>query len=164
MRFVRFRGETSIGAIADEVYADLSSASRKRAVTALLRANPQLATLESVRPGAILVIPEIAGTRLGAGSKADSPQDESADYLIQALNDYGKKLSNRHEEFESDVKAQQGVWKNRTVSRAVSKSREASKLMERITKSLSDRSKAAKDNFKRLEAAIKGLTTDLAER
>lgn len=162
MRIVTFRGEATINDIADKVYPDLNPASRKKAVTALLRENPQLATLDRVRPGTVLTVPEVPGLRPMPGRGQEGPADEIGNILSQALLDYGKTMAARHEEFEAQVKEQQELLKDRQLNKAIQGSAPATELAKRAAKSISAEAKAATEIRKRLEAAIEKLVSDLS--
>lgn len=162
MRIVRFRGEASVEAIADKAYTELSSPLRAKAVKALLRANPQLATLENVREGSVLVIPEVPGVRPAPSRGPEAASEEIGDFLSQALQDYGKTMAARHEAFGTLVKEQQALLKDRQFKNAIGASEAAKELAGQAAKSISAEAKAAIENRKRLEAAIKKLISDFS--
>lgn len=162
MRVVTFRGEASVNAIADRVYADLTPESRKKAVAALIRENPQLATLDRVNPGTVLAVPEVPGVRRTPGRGQEGPVDEIGDILSQALQDYGKRMAAHHDEFEAEVKEQRKLLRDRALRRAIRESAPAAELVERAGKSIAADAKAAEENRERLESAIEKLRADLS--
>jgi len=163
MRVTAFRGESSVGAIAEKVYEDLSPASRKKAVAALLKANPQLERLEKVKPGTVLRIPEVPGVRVTPGRGPEGPADEIAGILSQRLEAYGKSLAERYEAFQADMKDQATLLKDRQFLTVVAASPVA-ELAVRADKAIHTQAKAAEDIRERLDAAIKKLTLDLSRR
>jgi phage tail protein X len=164
MRFIRYKRETSVDAIVTGVYAELSAAQRKKAADAFLRANPQLATLGNVRPGTILTVPDLPGIRPAPSRSTESPSDEIAEYLIEALQEHRKKLRDRYDILQGDIEDQRSLLKDRSLGTAISGSDAAQKLRESANKALVDESKTAAESRKRLEAALSALTKELAKR
>jgi hypothetical protein len=164
MRVTAFRGETSVDAIAEKVYADLTPVSRKKAVAALLKENPQLERLEKVKPGSVLRIPEVPGVRATPGRGSEGAADEIADMLADRLNTYGRRLTARNEAFIVDIDKQAALLKDRQLQKTFDSSPVAKELSRRANQAIEADKKAVADTRKRLEAAIEKLTSDLRKR
>lgn len=157
MRILRFQGEKSVASIADKAYQKLSASARKKAVTALLRANPQLASLGEVAPGSILTIPEVPGTRPAATRGPEDPGAEITAMLVTALRGYGARLETRHAELEEDLGTQLRLLKDRGFERVAA-------LRDLAAKSIEGEGQAASQARARAKAAIERLAIELEAR
>jgi hypothetical protein len=90
MAVLVLKEEKKIADVVRRAYGDLKPADRKRAEAALLRANPQLAPLDRLAAGAILVIPRVPGlrapvarTELPAPDVVAAIRDEIGAYRVQ---------------------------------------------------------------------------------
>lgn len=92
MRIMLFHGEQSITDLADNIYACLSSKTHAVAEAALLKANPELKEIGSLKPGAILKVPMISGISFKADRNHADPIEQVGAALIRSLESYRSQL------------------------------------------------------------------------
>lgn len=164
MRIIAFRGETTLSALADKVFADLTPDSRPEAEAALLRANPQLARLDRLAPGAVLTVPRVPGLKPRPGRGLEEPAGELLADLARRLGDYGAQLSDGHEAHEADLKSQVDLLKDKQLKRILAAVPALRALADQAAETLRAEAKETVAARKQIAAAIKRLQADLAER
>ena len=162
MRVIAFRGERNVAAIVEKAYADLSPETKKLARAALLKANPQLKSLNKVKPGSPLVIPEVPGLKPARG--LDDPRDEITGDLVQSLKTFGETMEARHKEFQAELEEQERLLRDGQLKLVEKSSSSVKKLVKETSETIQARAEEAEDLQERLETALKELKSDLSER
>ncbi|NHN79654.1 hypothetical protein HA520_20635 [Azotobacter chroococcum] len=88
MRIMLFHGEQSIADLADNIYACLSPKTHAVAEAAMLKANPELKEIGSLKPGVILEVPRISGISFKADQSHADPVGQVGEALLQSLEAY----------------------------------------------------------------------------
>ena len=89
MRVTSLLTESSLTAIAERLYANLTDGSRKLAESALLNANPNLGRPDGFRRGAIIQVPTLPSLTLKTTDFAqENPVSQTREILVQALKGF----------------------------------------------------------------------------
>ncbi len=164
MRIIAYRKESSVEAIADGVYADMTPAMRAKAVAALVRANPGLTLLNRVKPGTVLMVPKVPGLRVAPRRAPDDPAEAVAETLDERLKAYHEILTQRNRDFQQELKTQASRLKSRRIRRILNASPVASDLAKQADKEIPTLVKKAAETGKRLDAAMEKLRSSLTRR
>ena len=113
MRYLLLRNEESVRDVADKAYKGLSAKARKQAEAALLKANPELKTFESVRKGFIVRVPAVRN-----GGKKDrrnliDPVEDIAHEMVENLKLFEISLTNKFTSLENRQKGYSGKSQGR---------------------------------------------------
>jgi phage tail protein X len=163
MRIVAFRGEKNVESIVDKHYGDLSATAKKKAVDALVKANPQLTDIRSVSNATLLRVPDVPTRRKVPRSK-DDPATSVLKVVDEALDDYGDRLLDRCKTRKADLKDQGTLLKNSKLKKVFDAVPELAELAEAATKATSDETSELAEREKQLKAALKQLAADLEGR
>ena len=161
MPIATYRGEGSVGEIADRLYTRLTPRQRVKVETALLRANPRLTDLDTVDEGTVLRVPDIPEIRAKASSDGGNVDAQIAERVARALKEYGERLGGRFEADEEAVKEQVATLNNRKLKAALGEAPQARELAAKAAESLKERSSAAKDRHKATKDALEQALSDL---
>lgn len=88
MDFVMFKGERKLADLVERAFGELKVADRRRAEAALVRANPQLAKLEELTPGSLVVVPRVPGIERRGKREVQAPASAVAGELSNTLKAY----------------------------------------------------------------------------
>lgn len=164
MPIITFRGEASVEALADKVYADLAESDRKKAVRALIRANPGLERLEELERGTVLRVPEIPGIRRAPPRTREDPSGEISDLLVERLAAYERDVGERFDALEKEVERQKRLLSSDQLRSALANSPDARKLAEQADEAVTREAEEAEGRRARLKTAVEKLKKDLEER
>lgn len=164
MPITTFRGETSVEALADKVYADLDEPARRKAVRALIRANPTLENIEEVKRGAVLRVPELAGARRTAARHGENPGEDLARDLADRLEAYARSLGERFDIHQEELARQARLLETDQLGSVLANVPEARALAEEAKEAVAGEAEEAKDTRARLEKAVEKLGKDLRDR
>ena len=163
MPIATFRGEKSTAEIADKLFVSLTPRQREMAEAALLKANPQLREIDSVREGSILRVPDIPELRPKTNRSLDNPDAQIARDVSEALRDYNSRLGARAEQASADNKAQVALLKSAAFKRTLGNVPELQELAAQVGKALDARARTVSDRQQAAEQAIKQLLKDLGK-
>lgn len=163
MRITTVGGESSIGALADRLYANLTQESRRLAVAALQRANPHLAKPGGLTTGVVVRVPVEGGLTLKAAAQDDDPVEAVLETLGRAAVEYQKSLTESATAARKDLADQAALLKSREVTAALGKSPDAKKVATSLVASLAQRNKELVEADKRVNAAFTALAKDIAK-
>lgn len=159
MALTTYRGEKSVGDIADKLYARLTPRQREKAEAALLKANPQLRTITSVRSGSLLRVPDLPELQAKLSrrrkSVGESPDEQVADTLADALEAYATRHTERVKAEQQATKTQLALLKSATFKRALADQPELQKSAALAAEALDARAKDRGSRHKALEIALK---------
>jgi hypothetical protein len=95
MRLITVESRETVESLADRAYADLTPESRRVAVEALRKANPQLRIGEALKPGMVVQVPDVPGLKPGPDTNAQDPAKDVLALLSNEISDYSKYLAGR---------------------------------------------------------------------
>ena len=95
MPIMTYRGEKTVGEIADKMFERLTPRQKLTAEAEILKANPRLADPSTLAKGTILKMPDIAELRPKTSRALENPDALLAKHLAQALDDFGQRFDAR---------------------------------------------------------------------
>ena len=165
MRATTLKGETSVGALVDRFFVDLTPETRQTVESALLKANPHLARPDAFKAGTVVRLPEIAGARIKATAAGQDPRAELIGGLREAVSAYRARLAAGLESENGDIKAQLDLLKQREVTALLKELPAAEELaagladsLKQSAKTLPQEKKLIDEAFARIEADLSSLT------
>lgn len=161
MPIATFRGESSVGEIADKLFVRLTPRQREKAEAAILKANPQLIDLSSVREGSILRVPDIPELRPKTNRSLDNPDAQIGKEITDALSDYDKTLAARFKSGLEATKKQTAILKSAKFKRELTNAKHLQELAGQAGEALEKRAKTLKDQQKSVAGAIRQMISDL---
>lgn len=164
MPFTTFRGEKTVGEIADKVYASLTPKQRDKAEAALLKANPQLKDMPTLRAGAILRVPNLPELRVKTTRDLEHPAAQVAKTVTDALNTYRTRLVARREAEVKAVEAQRALLGDARFKKQLIDAPKLQALADAAGKALATRSKLVDERLKSADRAIEQALDDLQTR
>ena len=114
MRVTALHKETKLVDIADRLFDDLTPETRRIAEAALLKANPELAKPEALRPGAIIQVPKVAGLKGKSPRTEDDPVGQTRETLRKALESYHRLLAGGLDAERKELRTQTALLKQLT--------------------------------------------------
>jgi len=154
MPIATFRGERTISEIADKLYTRLTPRQRERAEAAILKANPQLGNLRTLRKGAILRVPDLPELRAKTNRNLENPQAHIAKNLAQSLERFSKHIAERFDTELKHTRVQSKLLKSAKFRKDISKVPSMQTLAGEATKALDTRSKKLAEQHKKVKNAI----------
>lgn len=164
MPIATFRGERTISEVADKLYERLTPRQRKKAEAAILKANPQLRDIHTLRAGAILRVPDLPELRAKTNRNLEKPETQIAKNLADTLNTFSKRFTKRIKIEQETTKAQSKLLKSAKFKREISKAPNLQALAGTATKALDARSKTFGERQKKVREAISQALKDLETR
>jgi hypothetical protein len=161
MPIATFRGEKTVGEIADKLYLRLTPRQRETAEAALLKANPQLTNLREVPSGTVLRVPDIPELRAKTNRNLENPDAQIATTVGEALAGFGQRLDTRMQAAEAAAKDQLALLKSREVKAALANAPELQARADAANQALNERAKGLNQRGKALQAAVKQAREDL---
>ena len=167
MPLAMFRGETSIEALAARLFRLSSGNSQagRQATEALLRANPQLANLERVPPGSVIVVPDTAAA-VNAGETVQPAAftlTDSAGLLAEHVAAFVSALAAQTADAAAQANSTLKLVRDRSLATAAGKDQD---LAQRLA-AISDNTKTTLADLQAqqatLEQAVGQLQEDLAK-
>src|SRR5262245_15978315 len=140
MSFVVYKGEKKIGDLVARAYGDLKPEDAKRAEAALRKANPQLAKLRELKPGAVVVVPPVVGLKPPAATERGEPVPEAVAELRSALEEYRKQLGASLDTERAAIAATTELVKSKEVRQLAKDAPESAPYLEQAVAALKQRS------------------------
>jgi hypothetical protein len=153
------KNETSVSALAERIYPNLSDSARKKVEAALAKANPQLTKPGAFRPGVVVNLPDDVKPKPGSAS-AD-PVADALSGLQDAVTAYHEGLVEGIKASIADMAAQEKILKQKEVAAAIKADAAASELAKSLTASLRQREKLAEQEIKDHEATFAQIAKDI---
>jgi len=159
MRYVAIRDEGDLGQVVARVYGGLKRNDSDEALRRLLRANPHLLDVNELLPGAVVVIPDIAGLRPDAAAEGIEAADRAA--RADALHDYLGEFDDGQRQRRAELQA-----RKRTLGTKVAKAgfdqvpqgeRGRKRLLELVEKQLEAEQEEAAESLRLLEGLVEHL-------
>jgi len=154
MPIATFRGERTISEIADKLYTRLTPRQREKAEAAILKANPQLRNIHSLRKGAILRVPDLPELRAKTNRNLENPEAHIANNLADSLERFSKRIAERFNSELKNTRVQSKLLKSATFRKEISKAPKIQALAGEATKALETRSKKLVEQHKKVRNAI----------
>ena len=164
MAFATYRGENSVGEIADKLYARLTPSQRERAEVALLKANPQLRKIKTLPKGSILRVPELPELSTKTVRDLENPAAQTAENISAALGDFSQRLG-QHFKFDAEAsKTQLALLKGAKLKKALAEAPDLQALADAAGKALDARVKALGARQQALDQAIEQAQAKLRKQ
>ena len=159
MAITTFMGEKRVSDIATRVFGDLPPAQLKIAEEALLEANPHLQTLKALKPGAVVLVPQVPGLKpKAAASAGDNPAAAGVTLLARNLEQYQKQLAATVSAAQQEVKDTAAQLKSADVRRLAAQFKLESQL------SAIDQANKARDaSAKEADAFVKKTFSEMQQ-
>jgi hypothetical protein len=166
MSFVVYKGEKRIGDLVTRAYGELKAEDAKRAEAALRKANPQLARLRELKPGAVVVVPPVVGLKPPAATERGEPAPESVAVVRAAFEEYRKQLGASLDAERAAIAAITELAKSREVRQLAKDAPESTPYLEQAAGALKQRSTEADQaaGFVKLLAKARADLDALAKR
>lgn len=164
MAVATFRGEKSIADIADKLFVKLTPKQRKSAEAALLKANPQLRDIDSLRQGSILRVPDLPELRPKAVRSLENPDDQIADDLSVALAEFSRLAGGQFKAEIADTRSGQALLGSAALKKALAGAPELQELADEAGRALDARSKALAGRAGELDKAVALASKQLARQ
>lgn len=155
------KNETSVSALAERIYPNLSDAARRKAEAALLKANPQLSKTGAFRPGVVVTLPDQPDLKPKPGLASADPVSEALNGLQTAVTAYHEALVKRLEGSIADMAAQEKLLKQKEVAAAIKASPAAAQLAKSLAASLRERERLATQEIKAYDAVFAEIAKDI---
>jgi hypothetical protein len=164
MAVTTFRGEKSLGELADKLFLRLTPRQREKVEGALLRDNPQLEELSSLRAGTLLKVPDLPELRAKANRAGGNPDDQLAEYLSNELTDFARRLIPRFTAAQEAVAQTDAVLAEPELTRVIAKEKPLRDLAKNIGTLNEARKKELDERQQGLTAAVKQMQAELQKR
>jgi len=161
MAVTPFRGEKNLGELADKLFNRLTPRQREKVENALLKANPQLDQITSLRAGTLLKVPDLPELRAKAKRAGDGPDDQLAAHLAAELEAFGKHLTQRFATAQEAVAKAESVLNETELKRVIAKEPALRDLAKQIGTLNGERKKQLDQRQEKLAAALKQMQGDL---
>jgi phage tail protein X/ribosomal protein L12E/L44/L45/RPP1/RPP2 len=161
MPIATFRGEKTVGEIADKLYLRLTPKQRETAEAAILKANPQLSDLRAVPKGAVLRVPDIPELRAKTNRNLENPDAQIAAMVGEALTAFGVRIDQHAQSADTEIKAQLALLKGKDIKAALANAPTLQAQAQSATEALTARGKAIAADQKALQAVLKQAISDL---
>lgn len=167
MKFAVSKGETEISELAGRIFEIKgrgAAATSKQVEAALLKANPHLGDLTKVKPGTLIVIPELSDVPNPRGPQTSGAGSDAVGQLKFALEDLMGAIDRAAKSEDADLAAQTEALKDRELRDLAAQSPEAKEQLGKLTETLKNRAKelkteagAQKEGMKQLLDAFEKL-------
>ena len=161
MAITTFRGEKNLGDLSSKLCVRLTPKQKEKVEAALLKANPQLGEIGTLRAGTILHVPDLPELRSKTRRALESPEQQVIDQLREDLGAYDKHLAARSETAQAEVAATAALLKDKNLLRAIGNDAALKQLLGEIGKSNGERKQKLVDRQKALGMALEQLQKEL---
>jgi len=167
MRYAVAKDETDILELTARIFKIKgrgATAASRQAEQALRQANPHLRDLTKIKPGTLIVIPEIPDLPKLRGSQVVDPRNDSLTQAQLALEEFSEVTTKMVKGEEENIAAQLQALKDSDLRKFLVEAPEAKELLATLNESLKRRSKeirpdaaAQKEGVKQLQDAIEKM-------
>jgi hypothetical protein len=165
-----FTGEKRISEIATRVFGDLPPGQLRVAEEALLNANPHLKALRTLKPGAVIMVPPVAGLKpKQAASASEQPTAAAVTAVARSLEQYQKQLAEAITTDQEGVKSTTTRLKSRELKGLATKFKLEAQLaaIEQANKARDEAAKEAETfatkTIAEIQEDLKDLITKLGD-
>lgn len=155
------KNETSVSALTERIYPNLSDSARKKAEAALIKANPHLVERGAFRPGVVVTLPSSPELKPRAGIAGKDPVADMLGNLQDAVASYHDDLAKGLDESIADLSRQEELLKQKEVAAAIKASPAAAELARSLVGSLRERKKIAAEEKKEHATTFAAMAKDI---
>ena len=155
------KNETSVSALVERIYPNLTEASRRKAEAALIKSNPHLSAANAFRPGVVVTLPSATEFQPRPGVAGKDPVDDMLSGLQDAVASYHDELVKRLDQSVDDLSKQEEILKQKEVATAIKGNPAATELAKSLVESLRERKKSAAEEKKAHDATFAAISKDL---
>ena len=163
MPIITYRGEKSVGEIADKMFERLTPKQKETAEAAILKANPRLAEPAKLGKGTILKVPDIVELRPKTSRALENPDALLAKHLAQALDGFRQRFEARSKQAQDDNRQQLTLLKGAVLKRALGETPALKELAANVTKLQDARGKELAERQKSVDTALQAMRKDLGQ-
>ncbi len=167
MKITTLHEAASIDAVVDRMFTRISAKDRGKVIAALIKANPALEGQGLLGAGTVLVIPALVGVKVQPSlrpSEFSDPIGETTDWVRRAVTDYATRLTQRHNEYQEQLKQQAALLKDRDFTAALRERPDAAELIPGIAAALKARGKEAATAHKDFQDVVTKVSKTLEDR
>lgn len=161
MPIMTYRGEKTIGEIAEKMFEGLTAKQKEKVEIEILKANPHLRDPSKVGKGTILKMPDMAELRPKTSRALENPDALLAKNLADALAEFGQRFELRSKQAASDNKQQLALLKNAVLKRTLDQEPMLKEMAGQIAKSQEGRGKALQERQKAVDLALQSMRKEL---
>jgi hypothetical protein len=164
MKLTTLHEAASLDTVVERMFSGISAKDRSKLAAAIIKANPTLEGRDRLDAGTVLVVPAIVGVKAEPSlrpSESEDPIGQTGAWVLDAVNDYATYLTQRHTEFQEQLKQEAALLKDREFTAALAQRRDAAELVPAITAAIKARGKDAATAHKDFQAAVKNVAKTL---
>ena len=120
MRITTFKGEKTVGELAARLFGQLAPDRLQAAQDALVRANPGLKTIGGLKPGGVLLVPDLQGTAPVKGRSQEQPTADHVRAVADAATQYQRRLIQAIDIESQDIGDTTALLKSAAIKRLIS--------------------------------------------
>ncbi len=141
MALITFKkNETDVKTLVKRLYPDADAIALVKIEAALIKENPHLLKVETIRPGIVVTVPKIPGITARPVTDSDDPVEEIQKMLVVTMKDFQKNTEQRMAKAFDEIGVQKQMVNDGTVRKAIDKSgQKAQDLAGRLEKNLAAR-------------------------
>lgn len=164
MPIITYRGEKTVGEIADKMFERLTPKQKETAEAAILKANPRLAEPANLNKGTILRMPDIPELRPKTNRALENPDALLAKHLAESLDGFRQRFEARVTQAADDNQKQVTLLKSAAVKRVLGTAPALQELAAQVGKSQALRAKELEARRKSMATALQAMGKDLGRR
>lgn len=161
MPITTYRGEKTVGEIADTMFERLTPKQKEVAEAAILKANPRLADPGKLARGTILKMPDIPELRPKTSRALENPDALLAKHLAEQLEAFAKRFDERAQQAVEDGRQQQALLKGAALKRALGNAPALQELAAQLGKNQAARDKEIESRRKSVGEAVQVMRAGL---
>jgi phage tail protein X len=163
MPIATYRGEKTIGEIADKLFVRLTPKQKEKVEKAILKANPRLASADRVATGTIIRVPDMPELRPKASRALENPDTLLAKHLAEAMDEFAHRLQARMKQASAEDAQQITLLKSAALKRALGNAPGLQALAGELVKTVDARQKDLAAREKSLDTAIRSIREQLSK-
>lgn len=163
MPIATFRGEKTVGDIADKLYERLTPTQKAKVEAAILKDNPHLRDPSKVAPGTIVTVPEMAELRPKTSRALENPDALMARHIADAVTAYGQRFESRTKQASADIKDELAVLKNADLKKLLGTAPELRERASQLTRQIDARGKQLQANLKTVDSVLQAMRKELGQ-
>lgn len=160
MKFAVSKGETEISELTTRIFEIKgrgAAATSQQVEAALLKANPHLSDLTKVKPGTLIVIPDLADIPSPRGPQTTGASNDAMDQLKFTMENLLGAIERSAKSEEAALAEQNAALKDSELKRLVEQSPEAKEQLSKLTEALKNRAKELKAESSARKEGVKPL-------
>lgn len=163
MPITTFRGEKSVGDLADKMFERLTPKQKEKVEAAILKANPMMRDPSKVSAGTIVSVPDMAELKPKTSRALENPDALLERHVADALTAFGQRFETRTAEAVNDLKQELAVLKAGELKKLLDGAPALQEMAGHLTKSLDARGKTLRANLKPMDTVLQSMRKDLGQ-